>query len=64
MHRSTVLLRVSTVVAFCAALMGGGVVGAEADLTGSGSDLAWLSGVWVSVHWSGFRSWVSSLLLI
>ena len=76
-HRASVLLRVSTVVAVCAALIGGGAVGAEAeitaaehsssflryrlrlvctgepppkvcpcgDLTGSGRDLAWLSGV-------------------
>ena len=66
-HRATVLLRVSTVVAFCAALIGGGAVGDKAeiiasvpvvctgvpppkvcpcgDLTGSGRDLAWLSGV-------------------
>ena len=63
----SVLLRVSTVVAFCAALIGGGAVGAKAeitasyrlvctgvpppkvcpcgDLTGSGRDLAWFSGV-------------------
>ena len=68
MHWATVLLRVSTVVAFCAALIGGGAVGAKAeitasvpagvhwraspepvcpcgDLTGSGRDLAWFSGV-------------------
>ena len=60
-------MRVSTVVAFCAALIGGGAVGAKAeitasvpdgvhwraspegmplgDLTGSGQDLAWFSGV-------------------
>ena len=72
MHRATVLLRVSTVVAF---LVGGGAVGAKAeitasvpagvhwraspkacpcgDLTGSGRDLAWFSGVWVpfSLFW-------------
>jgi len=34
-HRATVLLRVSTVVAFCAALIGGGAVGAEAEITAS-----------------------------
>ena len=32
-HRATVLLRVSTVVAFCAALIGGGDVGAKAEIT-------------------------------
>ena len=31
----TVLLRVSTVVAFCAALIGGGAVGAKAEITAS-----------------------------
>ena len=35
MHRATVLLRVSTVVAFCATLIGGGAVGAEAEITAS-----------------------------
>ena len=35
MHRSTVLLRVSTVVAFCAALIGGGAVGTLAEITAS-----------------------------
>ena len=67
MHRATVLLWVSTVVAFCATLIGGGAVGAKAeitasvpagvhwraspegmpcgDLTSSGRDLAWFSGV-------------------
>ena len=35
MHRATVLLRVSTVVAFCAALIGGGAVGAKAEITAS-----------------------------
>ena len=34
-HRATVLLRVSTVVAFCAALIGGGAVGAKAEITAS-----------------------------
>ena len=33
MHRAAVLLRVSTVVAFCAALIGGGAVGAEVEIT-------------------------------
>ena len=37
-----VLLRVSTVVAFCAALIGGGAVGAKAEITAS---------VPVGVHW-------------
>ena len=42
MHRATVLLLVSTVVAFCAALIGGGAVGAEAEITAS---------VAAGVHW-------------
>ena len=42
MHRATVLLRVSTVVAFCAALIGGGAVGAKAEITAS---------VPAGVHW-------------
>ena len=42
MHRATVLLRVSTVVEFCAALIGGGAVGAQADITAS---------VPAGVHW-------------
>ena len=41
-HRATVLLRVSTVVAFCAALIGGGAVGAKAEITAS---------VPAGVHW-------------
>ena len=41
-HRATVLLRVSTVVAFCAALIGGGAVGAKAEITAS---------VLADVHW-------------
>ena len=54
-HRATVLLWVSTVVAFCVALIAGGAVGAEAEITasipagvpmwGPGRDLAWFSGV-------------------
>ena len=54
MHRATVLLWVSTVVAFCVALIAGGAVGAEAEITasipagvpmwGPGRDLAWFSG--------------------
>ena len=39
---STVWVRVSTVVAFCAALIGGGAVGAKAEITAS---------VPASVHW-------------
>ena len=35
MHRATVLLRVSTVVAFCAALIGSGAVGAKAEINTS-----------------------------
>ena len=42
MHRATVLLRVSTVVAFCAALIGGGAVGAKAEIIAS---------VPAGVHW-------------
>ena len=42
MHRATVLLRVSTVVAFCTALIGGGAVGAKAGITVS---------VPAGVHW-------------
>ena len=42
MHRATVLLRVSTVVSFCAALIGGGAVGAKAEITAS---------VPAGVHW-------------
>ena len=42
MHRATVLLWVSTVVAFCAALIGGGAVGAKAEITAS---------VPAGVHW-------------
>ena len=42
MHRATVLLRVSTVVAACTALIGGGAVGAEAEITAS---------VPAGVHW-------------
>ena len=34
-HRVTVLLRVSTVVAFCAALIGGWAAGAKAEITTS-----------------------------
>ena len=34
-HIATVLLRVSTVVAICATLIGGGAVGAEAEITAS-----------------------------
>ena len=34
-HRATVLLWVSTVVAFCVALIAGGAVGAEAEITAS-----------------------------
>ena len=41
-HRATVLLRVPTVVAFCAALIGGGAVGAKAEITAS---------VPAGVHW-------------
>ena len=41
-HRAMVLLRVSTVVAFCAALIGGGAVGAKAEVTAS---------VPAGVHW-------------
>ena len=41
-NRETVLLRVSTVVAFGAALIGGGAVGAEAEVTDS---------VPAGVHW-------------
>ena len=37
-----VVLRVSTVVAFCAALIGGGAVGAKAEITAS---------VPAGVHW-------------
>ena len=49
MHRATVLLRVSTVVAFCAALIGGGAVGAKAEITASpfGTGLCAL----VSIPW-------------
>ena len=42
MHRATALLRVSTVVTFCAALIGGGAVGAKAEITAS---------VPAGVHW-------------
>ena len=42
MHRATVLLRVSTVVAFYAALIGCGAVGAKAEITAS---------VPAGVHW-------------
>ena len=42
MHRAMVLLRVSTVVAFCAALIGGGAVGAKAGIIAS---------VPAGVHW-------------
>ena len=42
MHRATVLLRVSTVVAFCAALIGRGAGGAKAEITAS---------VPAGVHW-------------
>ena len=42
MHRATVLRRVSTVVAFCAALIGGGAVGSKAEITAS---------VPADVHW-------------
>ena len=41
-HRAAVLLRVSTVVAFCAAMIGGGAVGAKAMITAS---------VPAGVHW-------------
>ena len=41
-HRATVLLRVSTVVAFCAALIDGEAVGAMAEITAS---------VLAGVHW-------------
>ena len=34
-HRAMFLLRVFTVVAFCAALIGGGAVGAKAEITAS-----------------------------
>ena len=36
MHRATALLRVSTVVVFCAALTGGGAVGAKAEILSIG----------------------------
>ena len=42
MHRAAVLLRVSTVVAFCAALIGCGALGAKAEITAS---------VPAGVHW-------------
>ena len=42
MHKARFLLRVSTVAAFCAALIGGGAVGAKAEITVS---------VPAGVHW-------------
>jgi len=69
-HRATVLLRVSTVVAFCAALIGSGAVGAKAEITASVpagvhwlaspegmpcGDLSVLAGIWPGSQVS--RSW-------
>ena len=61
-HRAMVLLRVSTVVAFCAALIGGGAVGAKAEMTASG--VHWRASPEGMPMWGPNRFWPGSGLFL
>ena len=65
MHRATVLLRVSTVVAFCAALIGGGAVGAKAEITVSvPAGVHWRASPEGMPLWGPNRFWAGSGLVL
>ena len=65
MHRATVLLWVSTVVAFCAALIGGGAVGAKAEITASvPADVHWCASPEGMPLWGPNRFWPGSGLVL
>ena len=68
MHRATVLLRVSTVVAFCAAVFiggGGGAVGAKAEITASvPAGVHWRASPEGMPLWGPNRFWPGSGLLV
>ena len=65
MHWATVLLRVSTVVTFCAALIGGGAVGAKAEIKASvPAGVHWRASPEGMPLWGPHQFWSGSGLLL
>ena len=65
MHRATVLLRVSTVVAFCADLIGCGAVGAKAEITALvPAGVHWRASPEGMPLWGPNRFWPGSSLVL